>query len=79
MTFMSQAALDLGVPEQLGLTSRVLPVRNCRSVAKQDMVRNDATPTIEVDPETYKVTVDGEPATIEPARTLPLSQLFYLA
>jgi urease subunit alpha len=42
------------------------------------MVRNDALPRIEVDPETYKVTVDGEPATIEPAERLPLNQLFYI-
>jgi urease subunit alpha len=42
------------------------------------MVRNDALPTIEVDPETYRVTVDGEVATIEPAHTVPLGQLYYL-
>ena len=79
VSFMSQAAVDLGVPGQLGLESRVLPVRHCRTVGKQHMVRNSATPVIEVDPETYRVTLDGEPATIEPARTLPLNHLFYLA
>ncbi|WP_127782321.1 urease subunit alpha [Rhodococcus sp. X156] len=78
ITFTSQAALDAGVPERLGLTSRVVAVRGCRTVSKQDMVRNSGTPVIEVDPETYQVTLDGAPATIEPARTLPLSQLFYL-
>ncbi len=79
VSFMSQAAVDLGVPDRLGLESRVLPVRRCRSVGKQHMVRNDALPKIAVDPETYKVTLDGEPATIEPARELPLNHLFYLA
>ncbi|GAA2117065.1 urease subunit alpha [Kitasatospora saccharophila] len=79
VTFMSQAAVDLGVPAELGLRSTVLPVRRCRSVGKQHMVRNDALPRIEVDPETYRVTLDGEPATIEPARSLPLNHLFYLA
>ncbi|MFF3004206.1 urease subunit alpha [Kitasatospora sp. NPDC057940] len=79
VSFMSQAAIDLGVPARLGLDSRVLPVRRCRSVGKQHMVRNDALPKIAVDPETYKVTLDGEPATIEPARELPLNHLFYLA
>jgi urease subunit alpha len=54
-------------------------VRHCRSVAKQDMVRNSATPEVRVDPDTYRVTLDGEVATIEPARALPLTQLFYLA
>ncbi|WP_328302491.1 urease subunit alpha [Streptomyces sp. NBC_00435] len=79
VSFMSQAAIDLGVPQRLGLDSRVLPVRHCRTVGKQHMVRNDALPVIEVDPETYKVSLDGVPATIEPARELPLNHLFYLA
>lgn len=78
VSFMSQAAIDLGVPQKLGLDSRVLPVRHCRTVGKQHMVRNDALPVITVDPETYKVSLDGVPATIEPARELPLNHLFYL-
>lgn len=79
VSFMSQAAVERGVPAELGLESRVLPVRSCRTVGKQHMVRNDATPRIEVDPETYRVTLDGVPATIAPAETLPLNHLFYLA
>ena len=79
VTFMSQQAIEDGVPEQLGLTSKVLPVKHCRSVGKQDMIRNNATPDIRVDPDTYRVTVDGEVATIEPATTLPLTQQFFLA
>ncbi|WP_029145829.1 urease subunit alpha [Microbacterium luticocti] len=79
VTFMSKASIDAGVPEKLGLRSRTLPVRRTRTIGKKDMVRNDATPVIAVDPETYKVTVDGEPAHIEPAQSLPLTQLFFLA
>lgn len=79
VTFVSQAALDDGVPEALGLQSQVLPVRRCRGIGKEHMVRNDRTPRIEVDPETYKVTYDGTPAHIEPARSLPMTQLFFLA
>ena len=79
VTFMSKAAIDEGVPEQLGLTSQVLPVQRCRGIGKEHMVRNGRAPRIEVDPETYKVTFDGEPAHIEPARSLPMSQLFFLA
>jgi urease subunit alpha len=78
-TFMAQAGIDRGVPKLLGLESQVLPVRRTRTIGKKDMVRNDATPVIEVDPETYRVTVDGEPAHIEPAPSLPLTQLFFLA
>jgi urease subunit alpha len=77
-TFMSKVAIDKGVPELLGLESKVLPVRRTRTIGKKDMVRNDATPVIDVDPETYQVTVDGVAAHIEPAESLPLTQLFYL-
>ncbi|MDG4860479.1 urease subunit alpha [Streptomyces sp. T-3] len=79
VTFMSKAGIEAGIPEKLGLDSLVLPVKHCRSVGKQHMVLNDRTPKVEVDPETYKVKLDGEIATIEPAQTLPLAQLFYLA
>ncbi|HEU4323964.1 MAG TPA: urease subunit alpha [Roseiflexaceae bacterium] len=78
VTFMSKAAIDLGVPERLGLQRRCVPVRGCRSVGKADMVRNSATPQIEVDPETYQVRVDGVLATCAPAERLPLTQLYYI-
>ncbi|NPC96660.1 urease subunit alpha [Nocardioides sp. zg-DK7169] len=79
ITFMSQAAIAAGVPEELGLESQVLPVRGCRNIGKEHMVRNSTRPVIEVDPETYKVTFDGKPAHIDPAQSLPLNQLFFLA
>jgi urease subunit alpha len=78
VTFMSQAGIAAGVPEKLGLRRNVLPVRKTRTIGKHNMVRNDVLPRIEVDPETYKVTVDGEVVTIEPAQRLPLNQLFFL-
>ncbi len=79
VTFMSQAGIAAGVPGKLGLERKVLPVRKTRTIGKHNMVRNDAVPRIEVDPETYKVTVDGEVVTIDPAQKLPLNQLFFLA
>ncbi|PWC06682.1 urease subunit alpha [Mycetocola zhujimingii] len=79
ITFMSQAAIDLGVPEKLGLKSQILPVKRTRSIGKANMVRNSETPVIDVDPETYVVTYDGVEATIEPAQSLPGTQLFFLA
>ncbi|MGP9722816.1 urease subunit alpha [Corynebacterium sp. AOP40-9SA-29] len=78
VTFMSAAAIEAGVPEQLGLTSTVLPVAGTRDIGKKDMVRNDRLAEIAVDPDTYEVTVDGEPATIAPATELPLAQRFFL-
>jgi urease subunit alpha len=79
VTFMSKAAIERGVADELGLESQVLPVQHTRGIGKRDMVRNDAAPAIEVDPETYRVTVEGEAVHIAPAERLPLSQLFYLA
>jgi urease subunit alpha len=78
ITFVSQAALDRGIPQQLGLHKQVEAVRNCRAIGKAHMVHNDATPTIEVDPETYEVRVDGVLATCEPAAILPMAQRYFL-
>ena len=78
ITFVSQAAVDGGVLERLGLERHIEPVRGCRTIGKAQMVRNDAMPEIRVDPETYKVTVDGRPATVEAADEVALSQLYYI-
>ncbi|GFN33541.1 urease subunit alpha [Paenibacillus xylaniclasticus] len=78
ITFVSQAAYENGVKERLSLSKRVEPVRGCRSITKKDMIHNDATPRIEVDPETYRVTVDGEHVTCEPADVLPMAQRYFL-
>src|ERR1700716_713395 len=78
VTFPSQAAHARGIRERLGLQRMVEPVRNCRSIGKANMVRNDLTPEIKVDPETYVVTVDGVHATVPPADRLPMAQLYFL-
>jgi urease subunit alpha len=78
MTFVSEASVEAGVPERLALDRWVEPVRNCRSVGKAQMLRNDATPEISVDPETYEVSVDGHPATVPAATDVPMSQLYYI-
>ncbi|MBN2983218.1 urease subunit alpha [Cohnella algarum] len=78
ITFVSQAAYDSGIAERLGLAKKIEPVRGCRNIGKKDMIFNDATPAIEVDPETYRVTVDGELAVCEPATELPMAQRYFL-
>jgi urease subunit alpha len=78
ITFMSEAAVGAGVPEGLALERWVEPVRNCRTVGKTQMVRNDATPQIGVDPETYQVTVDGRLATVAAADEVSMSQLYHI-
>lgn len=78
LTFMSQASLDAGVPDRIGLHRQVSAVHGVRNLTKADMVRNGETPTIEVDPQTYQVRVDGERVTCEPADVLPLAQRYFL-
>jgi len=78
VTFTSQAAIDAGIPARLGLRRRAVPVRNCRAIAKHDMVLNNATPRLEVDAETYEVRADGELLTCEPVSELPLAQRYFL-
>lgn len=78
LTFVSKAAMEEGVKERYGLEKNVVPVENCRSIGKKDMVFNDKAPEITVDPETYEVRVDGEKITSKPAERLPLTQLYNL-
>ena len=78
VTFTSKAALDSGIRDRLGLDRMVEAVRDCRKLGKADMVRNDRTPEITVDPETYEVRLDGELATVPAAETLPMTQLYFL-
>ena len=78
MTFVSQAALDAGIGEQLGLRKMLTAVQNCRGVRKRDMIHNNYQPVIEVDAQTYQVRADGELLTCEPAEVLPLAQRYFL-
>ncbi|MFZ3192119.1 MAG: urease subunit alpha [Moraxellaceae bacterium] len=78
ITFMSQVAIDAGVPAQLGLKKRVSAVKNTRNIRKSDMKLNDYLPVMEVDPETYIVKADGVHLTCEPAEVLPLAQRYFL-
>jgi urease subunit alpha len=79
VTFVSQAAIDGYLAQRLGVAKKLLPVRNTRGgISKKSMVLNDATPNIEVDPETYEVRADGELLTCEPAKVLPMAQRYFL-
>lgn len=78
ITFVSKYAAESGELDSMGLKRIILPVENCRNIGKKDMKYNDRTGNIEVDPDNYKVTVDGEEIKCEPAEKLPLTQLYYL-
>jgi len=78
VSFVSQAALDGGIGERLGLRKRLIAVSGTRSLSKHDLILNAYLPKIEVDAQTYEVRADGELLTCEPASVLPLAQRYFL-
>ena len=79
VTFVSRAALDAGLKQKLGVDKEMLAVEDTRGgIGKRSMVLNDATPQVEVDPETYEVRADGQLLTCEPATELPMAQRYFL-
>jgi urease subunit alpha len=79
VTFVSGAAHQRGVKERLGLERKVMPVYGTRTITKRDLVRNGLTPKIDVNPETFAVMVDGKHATVKPAHTIALNQLYFFS
>jgi len=78
VTFVSQAAVDEEIDNRYGTLKQMVAVEGCRTVKKADMVLNNYTPTIEVDPETYEVRADGQLLTCEPVDVLPMAQRYFL-
>ncbi|MFC0168471.1 urease subunit alpha [Pseudoduganella danionis] len=77
-TFVSQAAYDAGIGQQLQLNKTLIVARNMRTLRKSDMIHNGATPQMHVDPETYEVRADGELLVCQPASVLPMAQRYFL-
>ena len=78
VTFTSQIALDLGLASKVKISKKLVPVKNCRNIGKKDMIYNNLTPKIEINPETYEVKVDGKIATVNPADKVSLARLYNL-
>jgi urease subunit alpha len=77
-TFVSQVSLENGSVLSYQLQKEVLPVKNCRNITKKDLIHNDQTPQIDVNPETYEVKVDGAAITCEPLYEVSLAQRYFL-
>jgi urease subunit alpha len=77
-TFVSQLSLDKNIVQGYGLEKMILPVKNCRNIGKKDLIHNNGTPQIDVNPENYEVKVNGEHITCEPVSVLPLAQRYFL-
>jgi urease subunit alpha len=79
VVFTSKAAAASGLARKLKIDKTLYAVKNTRGrISKKSMIHNDATPEIEVDPETYEVRADGELLTCEPADVLPLAQRYFM-
>ncbi|OUS08242.1 urease subunit alpha [Rhodobacterales bacterium 52_120_T64] len=77
--FTSAAAHDDGIAGKLGIAKQTVPVENTRGgISKASMILNNATPEVEVDPETYEVRADGVLLTCEPAEVLPMAQRYFM-
>ena len=77
-TFVSKVSLENGTILSYDLQKEILPVKNCRKIGKKDLIHNDQTPEIKVDPETYMVTADGVHLTCEPLQEVALAQRYFL-
>jgi urease subunit alpha len=79
LIFVSAAAREDEIGRKLGLRKELATISNTRGgIGKRSMIHNDATPVIEVDPETYEVRADGVLLTCEPATVLPMAQRYFL-
>ncbi|MEO6454533.1 MAG: urease subunit alpha [Ginsengibacter sp.] len=78
ITFVSKLSIEKKVVQQYGLQKIILPVKDCRNISKKDLIHNDATPQIDVNPENYEVKVEGEVITCEPVSVVPLAQRYFL-
>lgn len=76
--FVSQTSVENDIRSQYGLGKQTLPVHNCRSIGKKDLIHNHSMPEIDVNPETYAVRVNGEHITCEPTEEVPLAQRYFL-
>ena len=78
VAFVAPEAIEDGLTERLGLDRRLVAVDDCRGVAKADMVNNDVCPDIRVDPDSFRVSIDGEVVEQDPATELPMAQRYFL-
>jgi len=76
--FVSEAAQAAGIGANLGLAKDTLAVKGTRDIGKKDLIHNNFTPEVHVDPETYEVRANGELLTCEPASELPMAQRYFM-
>src|SRR5690606_10604412 len=78
VSWVAEAALEDGLPDRLRVARRLVPVADTRQRCKADLLLNDATPDIRIEPDTFAVHIDGELITAAPASELPMAQRYFL-
>ncbi|MER6098948.1 urease subunit alpha [Streptomyces sp. NPDC001728] len=78
VNFVAQAAIEDDIAQRLGVNKEFTAIGNTRRVSKADMRENDALPRVEVDADTFTVTIDGEAVEPAPAAELPMAQRYFL-
>ncbi|MBP2452115.1 urease subunit alpha [Mycolicibacterium lutetiense] len=76
--FVAPQAIEDGLAERLDIRRKLAAVKNVRQVGKAQMPLNDAMPSIEVDPDTFTVRIDGQVWQEQPAVELPMAQRYFL-
>jgi urease subunit alpha len=78
LQFVAPAALDAGLHEHWTSERPLVPIGDVSRLTKADLPQNDALPSIDVDPETFAVRIDGELIEPEPVAVLPMAQRYFL-
>jgi urease subunit alpha len=78
LAYVSPAAIDAGLADELGLRRQLRAVESTRHIGKADLKNNVALPDIVIRPDTFEISIDGEPVVPAPAESLPLAQLYNL-
>jgi len=78
LSFVAPVALEAGLESRLRLARKLVQVGDVSARGKADMVNNDALPDIRVDPDTFTVTIDGDPVEAAPVTVLPMAQRYFL-
>jgi urease subunit alpha len=78
LAFVSPAAVEAGLADQLGLDRPLVAVTDVRRRTKSDLPENTALPHIEVEPDSFTVRVDGEVVEPQPVDELPMAQRYFL-
>ena len=76
--FVAPPSIAAGVGKRLDLKAALVAVADTRQRTKRDMLFNDTLADITVDPETFRVYLDGEPLDSAPATRVALGGSFML-